>query len=284
MSRVILSVVLGLATVASAEPRVARDTADVGKKGSWSVGVFAPLRFAVTDWLELSGHPLLFFVDPNVTARFGLLRETPVRLTTEVGLAVPTPLMRLTQGFLFPSWETSNNKVGWMMVPRAAVLVSGGERRKHVWTALAEFQFRVGFEQTNAGPLTSFLGPLDLAFAAPLTGYVGRLGGAADFALGELFRLRGELNVHLTGSDGRLVVNGVGDVGPLPSLSPWYFTGHLAVDLAVGKSSRLSVGVYYANYDSGASEVRKGADGLSQRFRVRSANILPTVDFIWAGP
>lgn len=284
MKALAAAVAVTLAGVASAEPRLARDTADVGKKGSWSVGVFAPLRISVTDWLELSGHPLLFFVDPNVTARFGLLREGAVRLSTEVGVAVPTPVMRLTQGFLFPTWATSNNKIGWMMVPRAAVLVSGGDRRKHVWTALAEFQFRVGFEQTNAGPLTSFLAPLDLAFAAPLTGYVGRVGGAGDFALGDSLRLRGELNVHLTGTDGHLVVNGVGDVGPLPSLSPWYFTGHLALDIAVGKASRLSLGVYYANYDSGASEVRKGADGLSQRFRVRSANILPTIDFIWAGP
>ena len=104
----------------------------MGNKGEVSVGVFAPLRYTAADWFELELHPLLFFVDPHVTGRFGILRDGPVRLTAEVSLSVPTPVMRLTQGFLFPTWATSNNQIGWMLVPRGALLLSGGERTKHV--------------------------------------------------------------------------------------------------------------------------------------------------------
>lgn len=280
--RALLVVAVLTATAAQAQ-REARDTADLGPKGRWSVGVFYPFRLAVTDWLEVQTHPALFFVAPNATARFGLLRDTPVRLAAELSLSIPTPVMRLTQGFLFPSWETSRNKIGWMVVPRAGLLMSGGERTKHVWTVSADFAFRVAFEKVNAGPLESFLAPLDLVLAAPLTGYVGRVGAAGDFALGGLFRLRVEGNVHLIGSRNHLVLSQEGDVGPTANLSPWYFTSHLGLDIAVGKRSRLTLGVYFANYDQGARETTTGADGYGQRLRVRSNNILPTVDFVWTG-
>ena len=47
----------------------------MGPRGSWSVGVFNPLRYAVTDRIELQGHPLLFFVAPHLDARFAVVRR-----------------------------------------------------------------------------------------------------------------------------------------------------------------------------------------------------------------
>jgi hypothetical protein len=281
---------LSLSATWAAEPPAAptpglraRDTADVGPKGSWSLGVFYPLRLALTDWFEVQTHPLLFFVAPNVTGRLALVRSAPVRVAAEASVAMPTLAMRLGRGLLFPSWETSQNNIGWMVTPRVGLLVSGGERARHVWTVSSDFTFRIGFTPTNAGPLNSFLAPLDLLLAAPLTGYVARVGAAGDFALSERFRLRIEGNVHLTGTNSRLVLEGPGDVGALGNLSPWYFTTHVGLDIAVGKQSRFTVGVYYANYDQGARETVKGADGFSERVRVRSNNILPTIDFVWSG-
>ncbi len=270
------------AAPAPKEGLAARSTAFVGPKGSWSVGVFNPLRIAVHDRVELEANPLLFFVAPHVTSRFGLLEDGRVRVAGELGLLVPTFGMRLLKGYFFPTWATSKNDIGWMVVPRAGLVVSGGEPLGDVWTGTLDFSARVPFGPVNAGPLNSFLAPLDLLFAAPLTGYSTRLGVAYDKALTTRFRLRGEANVHLTGTQGGLFTDGT-DVGPLASLSQWYLTAHLGLDIRVGKMSRFTVGCYFANYDQGATAVVTGADGFAERVRVRSNNFLPTIDFIWAG-
>ena len=280
MRAILLFVLLG-STLAFAQPLPARDTADVGPRGSWSVGVFNPLRIAVHEGFELQTHPLLFFVAPNVDARFALVRS-PLRLTAEAGLSMPTLAMRLVKGYLFPSWETSQNDIGWMLIPRAGLLLSGNVLTHDVWTLRADAAFRVALGPNSATPLNSFLTPLDLVLAAPLTGFRSRVGGAYDHAFNERLRLRGELNLYVTGSQGRLIVSGQ-DVGPIASISPLVLTAHVGVDLALFRHSRITAGVLWANADQGATRVAAGADGFSERVRVRSNDFLPTLDFIWQG-
>lgn len=272
------------ATTALAQPRPARDTAEVGNKGSWSVGVFNPLRIALTDRVELQTHPLAFFVAPNVDVRFAIWKpqDEGLRLTAEAGLSLPTFGMRLMKGFFFPSWTTSQNDIGWMLIPRVGLLLSGRVLTHDVWTVRADAAFRLALGPNNATPLNSFLAPLDLLLAAPLTGFVSRGGVAYDHAFGERLRLRGEVNLYVTGAQGNLVVSGA-NVGPVAPLSSIYVTAHVGLDIAVFKQSRITVGALWANYDQGATEVRTGADGFSERVRVRSNNFLPTIDYIWAG-
>lgn len=276
-----LLVTMALASVAFAAPRPARDTADVGKQGNYSVGIFNPLRIAVVDGFELEAHPLVFLVAPNLNARFRLLGG-PLRLAAEAGLSLPTFGMRLTKGYLFPTWATSTNDIGWMLIPRAGVLLSGTVLEHSVWTARADAAVRIPLGPNSATPLDSFLAPLDILLAAPLTGFCARVGGAYDQALGETFRVRGEVNLFVTGSHGNLRVSGT-DVGAVAPLSQLIFTAHVGVDIATFKQSRLTVGVLFANYDQGATAVVKGSDGFSERVRVRSNNFLPTIDYIWAG-
>ncbi|MFY0572777.1 hypothetical protein ACN28E_54355 [Archangium lansingense] len=276
--RATLLFVLLSSTLAFAQPLPARDTADVGPRGSWSVGVFNPLRIAVHDNVELQTHPLLFFVAPHVDARFALLR-TPLRLTAEAGLSMPTFAMRLVKGYLFPSWDTSQSDIGWMLIPRAGLLLSGNVLEHDVWTLRADAAFRIGLGPNSATPLNSFLTPLDLVLAAPLTGFRSRVGGAYDHAFNDRLRLRGELNLYVTGSQGDLPASSQG----IASISPLVFTAHLGVDIAVSQHSRITAGVLWANADQGATRVVEGADGFSDRVRVRSNDFLPTLDFIWEG-
>jgi hypothetical protein len=108
-----------------------------------------------------------------------------------------------------------------------------------------------------------------------------RLGGAYDHAFGDTFRLRGEANVYVTGGQGTLVVSGqpIGAIAPISNL---VVTAHVGLDIAVFKQSRITVGVLWANADQGATQVVRGADGFSERVRVRSNNFLPTLDYLWA--
>ncbi len=279
-----------VASAAFATPRPARDTADVGNAGSYSVGVFNPLRIAFHNRFELQANPILFFVAPHLDARFAILKppvepgQLPmgVRLTAEAGLLMPTYGMRLMKGFFFPSWATSPNDIGFMLIPRVGLLFSGDFFTNDVLTFRIDAAMRIPMGPNSATPMNSFLAPLEILFAAPLTGFCGRLGGAYDHAFGDRLRLRGEVNLYLTGQQGNLSVNGV-DVGAVAPISPFIFTAHLGLDIAVFKYSRIAVGALFANYDQGATQVVTRADGFSDRVRVRSNNILPTVDFIWAG-
>jgi len=90
------------------------------------------------------------------------------------------------------------------------------------------------------------------------------------------------VNAYVTGTQGNLVVSGA-NVGPVAAIDPFIVTAHLGLDIAVFKYSRITVGALWANYDQGQTAVVTNADGFSDRIRVRSNNILPTLDFIWAG-
>ena len=279
-----------IATTALATPRPARDTADVGNTGTWSVGIFNPLRVSFHNRFELEAQPILFFVAPHLNARFAILKppvvngELPmgVRLTAEAGLSMPTFGMRLMKGFFFPSWLTSTNDIGFMLIPRVGLLVSGDFFTLDVLTFRIEGSMRIPMGPNSATPLNSFLAPLEIAMAAPLTGFCGRMGAAYDHAFGERLRLRGEVNLYVTGQQGSLTVEGT-NVGPLAPISPYIFTAHLGLDIAVFEQSRITIGALFANYDRGETKVVTGADGFSERVRVRSNNILPTLDYIWSG-
>jgi len=280
---------LFLAQSALADPRPARDTADVGQAGSWSTGVFNPLRVAVHDRVELEAHPLVFFVAPNLLARVALLKpDAPpgagrgLRLTGELGLSLPTFGMRLLSGYFFPTWATSGSQVGWMLIPQLGLVLSGDVGATDTWTVRVDGAVRVPLGPNSATPLNSFLAPLDLLLAAPLTGGCFRVGGAWDHAFGEVLRLRAEANLYLTGSQGDVREAGA-SVGPAAAISPVFVTAHLGLDIAVFKQSRVTVGVLWANHDQGATRVVTGADGFSERVRVRSNDFLPTLDYIWAG-
>lgn len=285
-----LSFLLLIGATAIATPRPARDTADVGNVGTYSVGIFNPLRMSFHNRFELQASPILFFVAPHLDARFAILKppvvngELPmgVRLTAEAGLLMPTFGMRLMKGFFFPSWATSTNDIGFMLIPRVGLMVSGDFLTNDVLTFRVEGALRIPMGPNNATPLNSFLAPLEILLAAPLTGFCGRLGGAYDHAFGERLRLRGEVNLYVTGQQGDLNVAGV-NAGTVAAISPYIFTAHLGLDIAVFEHSRIAVGALYANYDQGATQVVTRADGFSDRVRVRSNNILPTLDFIWAG-
>lgn len=266
----------------TAAPLPPRDTAKLDPKGSLSMGVFNPLRYALTDRIELVSHPLVFFVAPNLTARLAVI-EAPLQLTGEVGVSVPTLAMRLTQGYLFPSWETSDNTIAWTLVPHVGLALSGPGFSNGVWTGRVDAAFGVPLGENNATPLNSFLAPLEILFAAPLTGFCGRVGGLYDHGLNDRFRLRGEVNLYVTGSQGDLMVSGT-SVGPIADVNQLIVTAHAGVDIGVFTNSRVTLGVYWANYDQGDTEVVIGRDGFAERERVRSNNILPTIDFIWSSP
>lgn len=265
----LVGVLLLAGSSALAQPLPARDTADVGARNSWSVGVFNPLRWSIRDGVELEAQPLVALVSPHVSVRVAHLSGR-WRVAGEYGLGVPTFGMRLLGDLLFPSWdpETSGDRIGWALVPSVGAVVSTGERG--VFTARAQLAIGIPLGRNDANPLDAYA-PVDLAFAPALTGLRARIGAQYDHPLTERLRLRGGADVWATGAN------------PAPARSPLFLSAWAGLDVGVGASSRFTAGLRWFNSDQRRTRLVQDAEGFSTRQRVRSNDVFPTLDFIWAG-
>src|SRR5262245_24188287 len=109
------------ASLVAAEPIPARDTAVLLAPGQWSVGLISPLQVGVGAGLEFDSAVVPWFLlSPNGALRVAL-RQGDFAVTGEYGLSIPTGAMYLLQGYLFPTWEKSESRVGWFVVPSAGL-------------------------------------------------------------------------------------------------------------------------------------------------------------------
>ncbi|MGC4120856.1 MAG: hypothetical protein QM765_41020 [Myxococcales bacterium] len=238
---------------------MARDTADVGRPGEYSIGIFNPLKVGVADGVELQVQPLLFFVAPNVLFRVAHGEVGGFRWASEWGAYCPTPLMKLTQGYAFPTWAKQGGQIGWFLVPSAGIVGTYGERTGSTLTFNADLTVGIPLTHNDAtGP--GSIAPVDDLLAPVTTGMRFRAQATYDLALLSWLRARMYLGVSLHGKNP----------------SPITMNGGGAFDFAVGKYSRVTLGFMWWNSDSGAIDYRTHQ-------HVRSNDFFPTIDFIWAG-
>jgi hypothetical protein len=269
-----LALALAAPGAARAQALAARDTALVPPRGSYSVGVMNPLRIVVRDRLEIESHALVLFVAPNARVRIPHVdRGDRLRLTGEYGLSVPTLAMKLLQGHLFPSWHYEDQRVGWIVAPRAGAVASIGDPEgTAVVTFRADLTVGLPLTHTDTTPLDTYA-PLELLFAPVTSGYRGRAGAAYDRRLAPRWRVRGYADLYLHGS-GELHDPGQWPLSSAPRITTRVGAG---VDVAPGKQmkNRLTVGVAWWSY----SQHEIDPDTFAPR---RSHDVFPTIDFIWS--
>jgi len=102
MRRAIVCIgLVGLVVASVAPPAFADNAPWSGRRaatlprGRFEVGVFSPLRYGLTDRLELSAHPLAFFVAPNARIKIGINDSATWHIATRHTLSYPTPLLKL---------------------------------------------------------------------------------------------------------------------------------------------------------------------------------------------
>jgi hypothetical protein len=275
-----------LTHVAHAVPMTPRETADVAAKGSWSVGLFNPLRWAPIDGLEVETHPLVWLGAPHVTARWRHFDSGAGgwRLTGEYGFGVTTGAWTAAKplglsGDLVPSCKVAAaepERANWCVrpervwVPSLGLALSkgwldGGQERG-VLTVRADVSKGLGVDR--AQPLDAWA-PVNQQLAPWVGGARARLRVGYDHALLDALRLRAEVGLYgLHQPDGR-------------DLSPWSTSVYLGADLRTTEHTRLTAGAVWWNADSHAVEVVKGPDGYARTERARTNEVWPTVDFIW---
>ncbi len=261
----------------------ARESAAIGTAGSWSVGVFNPVQWAISDKLAIRVHPWPVLRPVQLDVRVAHMTGA-WSITGEYGLelqglgnfgAMPLGV----KGDLVPSCKVaayepdranSCKAPGFSLAPRAAIVASTG--RSDVLTVRADFA--VGIALGEKGQPLDALPNLDLAWAAVHNGWRGRLGARYDLALTTRIRWASEANAWMVAPE---TAQGTATARSPLTLSAW--TGF---DFAVGDASRFTIGVIYYNSDQRRTEmVSKGSYWV--REALRNHDLFPTIDFIWAG-
>ncbi len=65
-------------------------------EGRWEVGLFHPLRYGLSERVELAAYPILFFVMPNISLKWSQKNILGFKSATRHSLTYPTPLLRLS--------------------------------------------------------------------------------------------------------------------------------------------------------------------------------------------
>jgi hypothetical protein len=82
-------------------------------KGRWTIGLFQPLRYGASQRVELSAHPLLFPLLPNLSLKWSHHPAGPWLIASRHSFYDPTPLLRFlrregTGGIVSPEFEIPN--------------------------------------------------------------------------------------------------------------------------------------------------------------------------------
>ncbi|HID40307.1 MAG TPA: hypothetical protein EYP36_12450 [Calditrichaeota bacterium] len=109
--------------------------------GRFEIGFFQPLRFGLKDNLELSVQPLLFFVMPNATVKWGQSKD----VATRHSFYYPTQLLRMaskegTGGLISPEFDIPH-----MFALRNDVLYTKRFFDNQFFTMMAGLEFAVRF-------------------------------------------------------------------------------------------------------------------------------------------
>ncbi len=285
------SALLGLlvADLASADPMLPRETADVRGNDSGSVGLFNPLRIGFAQ-AEIELHPLAALVAPHADLRLPLLRAQQPggwRTAAILGLALPSPAWRLEKplgfsGDLLPSCKVADvdpslaswcDRPGWMLSPKFGVQISkglamDGAVERGVLTVSGEVATGWLLSGKAARPLDAWA-PVAVQFAPYIGRFRAQVRAGYDHALGDYLRLRIE-------AAGYYVERPADD-----PLSPWYASVHLGADVRTSEHTRVAVGAIYWNYDKHERTVQVDADGFANVSYGRSHEVWPAVDFLW---
>ena len=70
-------------------------TATTLPAGRWEIGLFQALRYAWSESVEVSTHPLAFFLIPNLSVKWSHGSRNGFRIATRHSLTYPTPLLRM---------------------------------------------------------------------------------------------------------------------------------------------------------------------------------------------
>ena len=271
-----LTVSLGFIVPANAMPR---DTAFSKPQHSWSVGIFNPLRYQLSEDWAIEGHPLVELAHPHATVDHTWARGERWALTGRYGLSVPSFSLRFgipfgLKGYLSPTCAVSEaepdrnldcGQRAWALAPLIGARYSWGR----TWVVTTEVDVAVGLILSGHRPLPlDTYAPLDLVYAPLTRTHRTHFGMRVGRQIQPWLTLSADMNIYIMGGTG--------------GRSPWTVSGYIGADFHVTAHLTMTVGGMYFNHDQRAMELVTDSDGFSRKEWRRNHDLYPTIDLIWS--
>ncbi len=278
-------------------PLEARESALTPAKGSWSVGVFNPLRLQLSDDWGLEFHPLAELIAPHLEARHALWRpelteESAHALELLYALSSAPWALRFApplglRGYLGPSClvtaaEPSREgcqESGWGVTPKVGARYSYA-RLGQALTAEADLAAGILLSGERPAPLDTYA-PVEVMFAPLTRTWRAHLGARAARRVWSRLSVAAELDLYWVGSPKSGYEQVGGGAGGTRERSPWTLSAYVGGDVGLGEHLSLTLGVMYWNSDQLAMVFETDASGFSRKVFVRSHDFWPTLDLMW---
>ena len=263
-----------------------RDSAFAPRSGSWSIGVFNPLKIQINDDIGIETHPFVgLLIAPNLKIWQNLWSKNAMRLQGMYGFSTPSWSLQRNipfglAGYLSPSCQVSEaeaNRVpescqrpGFDFVPQLGTRLSG-EQGQGIWSIEFDLAYGLMISENRPAPLDSYA-PVEIAYAPTTQNYRTHVG----MKYSHMLHPRLALNL---GAD--LYITGQADAELMPEKEPLSFSSQLSFDWATGEHTSLTFGAIMWVSDQRAFELIEDNQGFVKKESVMSLDIFPTLDFLW---
>ena len=261
-----------------------RESGLTPNQGTWSVGLFNPLKIQFAQKWGVETHPLITLLSaPHFTINHEWHKTSTWTLSGLYGLSTPSlslsPAMPLgLMGFMGPSClvkEAEPNRApdscqqgGFGLVMTLGMRLSGIVQ-KGVWTFEISGAYGAMLSGERPATLNTYV-PLEMLYAPLTDQYRIKIGGRWAQKLGKSWSWASELDLYLTGVS-----------YPHMEVSPLTLKIYTGFDYQWTQSFFTTLGIAYWNSDTREALFEKGPDGFNTKTFVRSHQFWPTFDLFW---
>lgn len=263
-----------------------RDSAFAPRIGSWSIGIFNPLKIQINDEIGIETHPLVaLIIAPNLKVWQRVWSKNNMRLQGMYGLSTPSWSLQRNIPFGLASYLSSSCQVneaepnrapescqrpGFDFVPQLGARLSG-EQGKGIWSLEADLAYGFMINGSRPTPLDSYA-PIEIAYAPSTQHYRAHLGMKYSQLLHPRLAISLAADLYLTGQ---------ADPAIMPEKEPLSVSSQLSFDWATSRHTSLTFGAIMWVSDQRAFELIEDEQGFVKKESVMSFDIFPTLDFLW---
>ncbi len=263
-----------------------RDSALQPKSGSWSIGLFNPLKIQLNDQWALESHPLVALASsPHLKLWHHWWSNQQVSVQGLYGFT--TPLWSLQQsppwglaGYFSPSCQVSEEepgraprscqRPGFDVAPIFGARVSG-RQGSGVWTIQGDLTAGLMITGERPAPLDTYA-PLEMAFTPTTNHYRAHVGFSYAQSVVRSLSVKLEADLYTVGQPNEELS---------PPKSPVTVSSQLSFDWAMSQHLSITLGVIAWLSDQRAFELVEDGSGFVSKEQVMSIDLFPTFDLMW---
>lgn len=263
-----------------------RDSALRPPVGSWSIGLFNPLKIQISDRWAIETHPLTaLFVAPHLKLWQQWWSNREMTLQGLYGFSTPSWSLQRgipfgLAGYLSPSCLVSEEepdrapsscqRPGFDIAPLFGARLSG-RQAGGVWTIQGDLALGLMINGDRLAPLDSYA-PVEMVFSPTSNRYRAHLGFSYAHPVARSISVKLEADLYSVGQADEKIA---------PSKSPLTVSSQLSFDWALSEHLSLTFGSIAWLSDQRAFDLLEDKNGFVQKTAKMSFDLFPTFDLLW---